>query len=275
MDQDLEQQVLYGNLAVHSNTGDPVNNGDGSIEAQGTIYTDRVKAYTTNGGTVIHDTEFKNSTVNLKLAPTTGVSTPAVGGIVLYADPVLKRVRQKDSSGNTTALVSTKGDLLTFNGTSEAVLPVSGTNGYVLTSNSSTSTGLEWKQPSLAYYSFSSSIPESNTSSTTYQTKLTHTFTITETGNYRISCAYSWRTSVLSSAFLGRMYLDDSTELFANKQAPNGVGLLGLGASSNTTSYFVVRNLSAGTHNVKIQWATDSNVRTSYISNVYVDVFKI
>lgn len=275
MDQDLEQQVLYGNLAVHSNSGDPLNNGDGSIEAQGTIYTDRIKAYTTTGGTMVHDTEFKNSAVTLKLGPTTGVAAPAVGGVVLYADPVLKRIRQKDSSGNTTALVSTKGDLLTFNGTTEAVLPVTGTNGFVLTSNSSASTGLEWKQPSLAYYSFASSTPESNTSSLSYQTKLTHTFTITDAGNYRISCAYSWRTSALSSAFNGRMYLDDSIELFSNRQAPSGVGLLGLGASSNTTSYFAIRNLTTGTHNVKIQWSTDSILQIAYIKNVYVDVFKI
>jgi len=275
MNQDVEQQVLYGNLSVQSNAGDPTNNGDGSIEAQGTLYTDKIKPYTTNGSTLMHDTAFKDTTQTMKLAPTTGVSSPSTGNVVMYMDPTLRRLRQKDSSGNTTALVSTKGDLLTFNSTAETILPVTATNGFVLTSNSATSTGLEWQQPKLAYYTFASSTPESNTSSLSYQTKVTLNFTAPEAGNYRISCSYSWRTSALSSAFVGRMYLDDSIELFANRQAPNGVGLLGLGASMNTTSYFVVRNLTAGAHNVKIQWAADSILQVAYISNVYVDVFKI
>tara|TARA_R110002126_G_scaffold124375_1_gene266247 strand:+ start:45 stop:590 length:546 start_codon:yes stop_codon:yes gene_type:complete len=47
------------------------------------------------------------------------------------------------ASGSTNVALSAKGDLLTFN-TASARLPVSATNGFVLTTNSAVADGIEW-----------------------------------------------------------------------------------------------------------------------------------
>ena len=47
------------------------------------------------------------------------------------------------ASGSTNVALSAKGDLLTFN-TASARLPVSATNGFILTTNSGVADGIEW-----------------------------------------------------------------------------------------------------------------------------------
>lgn len=89
-----------------------------------------ITASSTLGATNVTTSSFTTTTLN---ATTANVTTANVTGTFTSTGTV---------SGN--FVVNTLGDLLTHNGTGLARLP-KGTNGYVLTANSATATGLEWQ----------------------------------------------------------------------------------------------------------------------------------
>lgn len=78
----------------------------------------------------------------LQVDDTSTPSTPSAGKNKIYFDS--QKIKTINSSGTTINLLplTTKGDLYTFD-TNSSRLPV-GTNGYILSANSSEATGLEW-----------------------------------------------------------------------------------------------------------------------------------
>lgn len=125
------------------------------------------------------------SSSGIKLPLISTPSAPSTGNILLYVDSSDKKIKTIDSTGLITTLpatltlpLTTKGDILTYDGTSNTRFP-SGTSGQILMSNSAATTGLQWNNynPSIT-----DNVVESyGTANTTINT----TFTDIQTDQYR------------------------------------------------------------------------------------------
>lgn len=97
---------------------------------------------------------------------------------------------------------TTKGDIIVENGTNAVRLPV-GTDGQVLTADSAEATGVKWGSGNTVFgngYEQAESDGESTTTSSTYQTKLSHTTAALAAGNYKISFYFELKNSTNESA---------------------------------------------------------------------------
>jgi hypothetical protein len=151
----------------------------------------------------------------ITLKNTTAASTAASGYLNIYSESSV--LKSKNSTGTVTIFqpVTTKGDLVTCDSTTLGVrLPV-GANGKVLSSNSATSTGLEWvsgavpppvRDSVVSNYSLSTTvittsytdIPFENYRNTNGNTGLVNNteFTFNETGTYFIFCTVTLSKTV-------------------------------------------------------------------------------
>lgn len=140
--------LLPGGIGI-SNTTDAVSSTNGgTITTAGGIAIAKKAFIGTDisiGGTSLFNNYFQ--TVNI-----TAPSAPPASNIRFYTDSADSLLKSKDSGGIITTYQPTtvKGDLLTHNGTTQIRLPV-GVNGYILTSDSTTASGLSWEKPSLDY----------------------------------------------------------------------------------------------------------------------------
>lgn len=276
MNQDIEPQVIQGNLAVHTHPSDVSQFGDGSIEVEGRIYTDKIVSYTTSGSTDIHDTSFTDTLVSFKVGSTPSVAP--VNRVIQYIDPTLKRLRQVNEDSEVTALVDAKGDLITSTGSQEVIVPL-GTNGYILTADSTLSSGLAWRSPpsgvfvDVAQYVYIQSLAESNTNSTSFITKATLSKTLSATTLCRFGVAFQWRMTVADQLFKSRLIVNDSTVVFECNEFSGGF-LIG-STTQQARAGFGIISLPAGTHTFKLQWAVQSAFFTGYISNAKIEVWNV
>lgn len=137
---DLESFVITG--GVLTVTSGPY--GPGDIEIAGSLYSNKIFENTDGLGVDVEDVVFSNKTVLMSDVPT--VTQPGLSGkYLMYFDATDQKLKSIDSAGVITVYqpLTTKGDLVVHNGTTEVRLP-SGTNGQVLTVNSSSSSGVEW-----------------------------------------------------------------------------------------------------------------------------------
>lgn len=136
----LEAAVFNGNVTIlDSNNTDY---GNGSLEVQGTIYTDTIRTNTSNGTIDLENIEIKDGVFTL---PTQLVSpsAPVTGKYTFYINSDGKLV-SLDNSSNITLYqpLTTKGDLLGYS-TIQDRLPV-GPDNSVLIADSTQATGLKW-----------------------------------------------------------------------------------------------------------------------------------
>jgi hypothetical protein len=275
MNQDIEPQVIQGNLAVHRHPQDVEQFGDGSVEVQGTIYVDKIVAYSVDTTTTVHETEFKDKLVSFS-TPLSAPATPSSGKVTQFVDPTLKRLKQINDAGELTALVSSKGDLITSDGTQEVIVG-RGTNGFVLTADSNVSAGLAWRAPatfsSVTGYTYVQSLPESNTNATVFVTKLSLGVTVSSTTLCRLGTSFEWRMTAFDQLFKTRIILDDTTVILECSEFSTGVGSYGGTITHHTRSGFNVVSLSAGTHTFKLQWCLEDPKYTAYISNAALELW--
>jgi hypothetical protein len=99
-------------------------------------------SFTTAGGMSISKQLFLGNSYNLP-----GITSPSdpTTGMRFYVDTSDSKFKSRNNTGVVTVYqpTTTKGDLVTHNGTTAVRLPI-GTDGYVLKANSSTSSGIEW-----------------------------------------------------------------------------------------------------------------------------------
>lgn len=149
-----ETQTINGGITVTSLNGEP-----GIIEVDGVIYADDFQSNTINSHLTINGIKIKNSTLTLNTV--TSPNNPNTGETIFYIDSSDNILKMKNENGNTYSLnpLINKGQLQTHNGTNDTVLQ-KGTNGYVLSVNDLTESGLKWientgssnTQTSLNYY---------------------------------------------------------------------------------------------------------------------------
>lgn len=118
-------------------------NGDGSIEVSGTVFADKIKSNTDLVGVQVEEILIKESNINIKnnnIVPT----LPVVDSHTFYIKDQL--FQSIDSIGKTTVYQpsTTKGDIVSHDGITQQRVPV-GTNGQVLTADSTSLTGVSWK----------------------------------------------------------------------------------------------------------------------------------
>jgi hypothetical protein len=137
-----EAAQFQGTLTVVA-SDNPIDYGGGNIELEGALFTDIIRENTDALGV---DLEGINFTDNyFTMTPITAPSNPPSGKQRVYVDTTDNLLKSRNDTGIVTVYqpLTTKGDLLTHNGTTQVALPV-GASGYVLTSNPASSTGLEW-----------------------------------------------------------------------------------------------------------------------------------
>lgn len=138
---DMENQVSYGNLSILPNSN--LDQGDGSLEVYGAVYTDTILANTINGTVTLESIKFLDSTIAIDNVTAPINSYP--NNQMFYTDTIDSKFKSVDDLGNVTVYqpITTKGDLVTSNGTTQVRLPI-GSTGQVLTVNASNPNGLEW-----------------------------------------------------------------------------------------------------------------------------------
>lgn len=136
---DIDTFEIKGNLSVIASE-DPGNVGDGSIDVEGTVNTDNIECNIPLHGLTIYD--IKNYTQREATAP----SLPIPGEHVFYIDSVSKKLVSLDTLGVLTTYqpVTTKGDLLTHDGTTQIRLPVAIDPDMALLSDPTANSGLKW-----------------------------------------------------------------------------------------------------------------------------------
>ena len=117
--------------------------GDGSIEVYGTVFTDKIDSNILGGLVNLKGTLFNDKIINIQ--ETTIPTLPVIGSSTLYLNN--SKLKSIDSDGIITTYqpATTKGDLTIHDGTTQIRLPI-GSDGYILVSNSSSSSGLDWEE---------------------------------------------------------------------------------------------------------------------------------
>lgn len=136
----LENNATYGNISILPNSNS--NEGDGSLEVFGAVYTDTIIPNTDNGDINLQGILFNTDKFTI-------LNTPEPTNVVnssqmFYVES--DKFKSIDSTGLVTIYqpTTTKGDLIVNDGTTTTRLPI-GAIGQVLTVNPATSTSLEWK----------------------------------------------------------------------------------------------------------------------------------
>src|SRR5262249_55760882 len=117
-----------------------------------------IPAGAANTTTTITSAQTSNITVTLPDYDGQGAIVPAVGVVKSDGTDFLTESPLTLSSGGTShttqdeafdtlAPTTTKGDIITHNGSANIRLPVGATNGHVLMANSAQTSGLEWTMP--------------------------------------------------------------------------------------------------------------------------------
>ena len=104
---------------------------------------------------------------------------------------------------------------------------------------------------------------------TTFQQKLRVSLpAAAPAGTYRIAWNYTWRHSATNTDYLGRVQVDDSTTVSTHTEEPTDTGA----AQRIPAGGFRELSLSAGVHNIDLDFATSDSGNTSGISQARVSV---
>lgn len=122
-------------------------------------------------------------------------------------------------------------------------------------------------------YAYSESLTEdSHTGDTNFVQKIRLTTASIPAGTYRISVNYTWRyTGSPDNNFKGQVQIDDTTTIFSHEQEPKDNGA----DQKFGQSGFKVVALTAGVHNIDLDYGVSNSSRTSYISDAKLEIFRV
>lgn len=121
------------------------------------------------------------------------------------------------------------------------------------------------------HHTFAESLGQSQTNSTTFQTKLTLTTPNLSAGTYRIGFYYNWSLDSIADDFEARLLQDGATNIMEHRQEPQDSGT----DQAFTNGGFVYRTLTAGVHTFTLQYRTDDGAVTAYIRNVRLEIWRV
>lgn len=156
------------------------------------------------------------------------------------------------------------------------------TAGQVLTAYDENLAG--WQTPSSgggifgSEYEYSSADTISTTTSTSFQTKLNFTTASKPAGTYRIGWYYEYNESNTTVDFFGRVLLDDVTTLNTVRQEPSEAAGVSFGNSDQSftcSGFYVVTFDTDGTHNIKIQYNSESTSFVASIRRARVEIYRV
>ncbi len=127
-------------------------------------------------------------------------------------------------------------------------------------------------------YQIFTSSSVSTTTSTTFQTKLSATTTSLPAGTYRIGVYYGYNHDSASNDFEGRFLLDSSQHGEIHKQEVKDSGDTwgSTGTSQRTYLHRVFYvTLTTGTHDVEIQYRSDTAATASSIFEVTIELWRV
>lgn len=275
MNQDLEPQIFSSNVAIHTSSA-PEKYGDGSLEVQGRIYTDRVVEYTPSTGVDIEGIVARANTLLLSPITAGSVQSPTTGKAVVFQDETSGRVRVKYDGGYMVPIVQNKGDLLTHDGATEVILTAGATDGYHLVVDSTAPAGIAWKPVASnttieSAYKYTTSPPETSTNATTYVNKKTWTLAL-DAGTYRFGIFYNWRTSSVNAVFRCKVTTNTNETLYTQEQVPSGNPQGQKYTAVGTTTITAPSN---GNYTFTLQFCTNTNSFSAFISNVYMELLNV
>jgi hypothetical protein len=120
-------------------------------------------------------------------------------------------------------------------------------------------------------YTYAESVAESINNATIYQQKLRLTTPSLPAGNYRISWFYNWSHGGGNNNFLARVQVDDTTGIFNHTQEPQDTAA----GQANVVSGFIYTSLTAGAHNIDLDFASSSNGSTARMSNARLEIYRV
>lgn len=190
-----------------------------------------------------------------------------------------------DNLSDTVITTAAKGDVLVYNGTSWINVG-SGTDGQVLTANSTAPEGVEWATNGGLYgseYSFNERTTVSSTTSSTWKQYLELITPSLPEGTYRIGWMYVWRNSDggdddHGGDFRGRVQIDNTIDLInpADASYPfHSEASTDSGSNQRiVTSGFRNVELGAGSHEIDIDFS-DWSSGTSYMYHAHIEIWRV
>lgn len=284
MDQNIEPQVFHGNVAVHTHEMAPELYGDGSLEVQGRIYTDKLVPYTTSASVDINGVNVSSGVLVLKSPEVTLPTFANAGDNILYYDTTQRVLLSIDDQGRKTQVsgyrLLSKGDLLTNDGTKDTILSSTDVaDGAVLSVDKTTTGGLRWT----AIAGLADSEPEtfrddtwSNTNATVYVERCTFNVDVIS-AVFLLQVSFVWRMTGSNQLFYARIVIDNTDTLVEEVKYPSRSDIYEMDNSSVTEISNMVRlvSLNAGTHSITLQYSSATIDVTASIGNVQMCLTKV
>jgi hypothetical protein len=138
----------------------------------------------------------------------------------------------------------------------------------------STVSGTEWATVSgitgaVSVINYNSDHTESSTTSTVYQHKLRLDIDPIPAGEYMVKWYYEWQYKHGSFEFLGRIQLDDTTDIMNHNSAPANV------SSWYPVSGFIRETLTAGSHYIDIDYCGSASGKESKIRSAHLELWRV
>jgi hypothetical protein len=275
MNQDIEPLLHKCNVAIHTSDY-PSLYGDGSLEVEARIYTDTIVSYTPVTGVTVEEVKLLDGTIVLPERQDETVTAQANKAILFY-DATTNKYRIKYPNNELSGVLTSKGQILTHDGTKENVISATGiTDGYHLVIDGTSPVGLSWKEPvtSTLGDAFASQVskPETATNATVFVDKISWTRTLAE-GNYRIGVSYNWRMSGINGLFKCRLVNSVGTVLYEHSENynSNSPSIVAQQIGCGSVLYEAV----AGLETLRLQFCTGDKNITAFISNATVETLHV
>jgi hypothetical protein len=122
-----------------------------------------------------------------------------------------------------------------------------------------------------AYYNKGKSIGLSTTTSSSWQDKIDWDTPWLDAGEYHLKFTYVWSYTNVNNDFKARVLIDDTDEIFLHVQEPKDAGT----DQRNVVMSWRFITLTAGVHNIKLQYGSGDGTSTAGIRDVAIEFFEV